>query len=56
MRPMYGPLRFTSLMVFKDFLLFDGVADTEITSKVVDSSIITKHFAACSEAMVWLLG
>lgn len=33
MRPMYDPLLLTFLIMFKDFILFDGLADAETTRK-----------------------
>lgn len=49
MRPMYGPFRFTSLIWFKDLILFLDMAEAKASKEKVNSS--TKHGLSCVAAM-----
>ena len=40
-RPMYGPLRFSSLILFKDLILFFDTAEAKTSNRKINT--ITKH-------------
>ena len=50
MRPIYGPLRFSSLIMFKDFFLLFGTAETQTCTEKIKAS--SKHGLTGFAAMV----